>query len=209
MTQVNDLQRTDEWYAARLGKLTASSFHMAVARTRSGWGASRANYRAQLVCERLTGRPTEFYVNAAMQRGIDMEPKAKALYSLLSDNNIQDEGFVDHPKIAMSGASPDGLIGDDGMIEIKCPNTATHIETLLYDNVDTKYVQQMQWQMACTGRQWCVFVSFDDRLPPAMQLYQVVYPRDNKMISEMEDQAVKFLNEVDDEIVKLTEKYNG
>src|SRR5690606_6597640 len=143
---------------ARLGRVTASRIADVTAATRNGWGASRANYKAELVAERLTGQPAQRFISGAMQHGIDTEPDAILAYEFFTDQTVEPVGFVDHPTIAMSGASPDGLIGDDGLVEVKCPNTATHLDTLLGGAIPDKYLKQMQWQMACTGRQWCDFV---------------------------------------------------
>ena len=201
-------QRTDAWFQARLGKVTASKVADIIAKTQSGYSASRANYMAQLVCERLTGQKGEGFTNAALQHGIDTEPLARASYEALRDILVDEVGFVPHPSIIMAGASPDGLVGDDGLLEIKCPNTATHIETLMSKTVPGKYNTQMQFQMACTGRQWCDFVSFDNRLPEQFQLFVKRVPRDDKFIKQMEDEVVKFLNELDIKIAQLMELKN-
>ena len=172
-------QNSAEWLAARCGSLGASSIADMVAKTRTGWGASRFNLAARIVCERLTGTPQESYTNAAMQWGHDTEPQARAMYEFMRDVAVQQVGLVLHPSINKSHASPDGIVGDDGLIEIKCPNTATHIETLLSEDVEGKYVKQMQWQMACCGRAWCDFVSFDPRLPAEMQMFVQRVARDD------------------------------
>jgi putative phage-type endonuclease len=179
-----------------------------IAKTKTGSSATRDNYMAQLVCERLTGQKGESFTNAAMQHGTDTEPLARAAYEALQDVLVDEVGFVPHPAIIMAGASPDGLVGDDGLLEIKCPNTATHIETLLSQSVPGKYNTQMQFQMACTGRQWCDFVSFDNRLPDELQLFVKRVPRDNEFIKQMEDEVVKFLNELDIKIAQLMELKN-
>jgi putative phage-type endonuclease len=189
-------QKSPEWFKARLGKVTASRVADVMARTKSGYSASRANYMAELICERLTGQPAERFSNAAMQWGTDNEPHAKASYSFMRDAAIEDVGFVSHGSISDFGASPDGLIGADGLIEIKCPNTATHLETLLSDSIDGKYMTQMQVQMSCTGRQWCDFVSFDPRLPVDMQLFVRRVERDNARIAEIESEVSAFLGEI-------------
>lgn len=189
-------QRSPEWYAARLGKVTASRVSDLMARTKSGYSASRANYMAELICERLTGAPAEKFTNAAMQWGVDTEPAAKRTYSFMHDASVSDVGFVAHSSIADFGASPDGLIGTDGLLEVKCPNTATHIETLLGDSIDGKYITQMQVQMACTGRSWCDFVSYDPRLPVDLQLFVKRVERDDKRISEIEAEVCAFLEEL-------------
>ena len=137
------VQGTPEWHAIRLGKVTASRVADVMAKTKTGYGASRANYMAELIAERLTGAPAERYTNAAMQWGTDKEPEARALYEFLTDAAVAQIGFVAHPTISMSGASPDGLVGYDGLVEIKCPNTATHIDTLLGVSGPSKYMLQM------------------------------------------------------------------
>ena len=156
-------QGTDAWFQARLGKATGSRIADIVAKTKTGYSTSRENYMAQLICERMTGKVAESYSNSAMQWGTETEPLARAAYEVKTGLTVNQIGFVDHPSILMTGASPDGLVGDSGMIEIKCPNTATHIETLLSGKVPTKYLTQMTWQMCCTGRHWTDFVSYDPR----------------------------------------------
>lgn len=200
-------QRTDEWFAARLGKATASRISDIVARTKSGYSTSRANYAAQLVCERLTGVKVETFTNTAMQWGVDTEVEARAAYSFMRDVDVEEVGFIDHPAVSFAGASPDGLVGADGMVEIKCPISATHIDTLLNDTVADKYFVQMQWQMACTGRKWCDFVSYDPRLPEEMRLYVRRFPRDEDRIKELTDEVAKFLREVDATVAALKARY--
>lgn len=197
------VQGTEEWKQARLGKVTASRVADVIAKTKTGWGASRKNYAAELVAERLTGVPAESYTNAAMQWGLDTEPQARAAYAFFQDEEVEEIGFAVHPKISLSGASPDGLVGDVGMVEIKCPNTATHIDTLLTKTVPAKYVTQMQWQMACTNREWCDFVSFDPRMPEDLRLFVHRVKRDDKMIAELETAVTEFLDEVDQTIKAL------
>lgn len=203
------LQRSDAWYQERLGCATASRVSDIIARTKSGWGASRSNYAAQLVVERLTMQPQENYVNSAMQHGIVAEPLAKIAYEFMYSTTIMDVGFIRHPSIVMSGASPDGLINDDGLIEVKCPSSATHIETLLGGSVPGKYVAQIQFQMACTGRQWCDFVSFDPRLPESMRLFVRRLDRDSEYIAALESMISEFLAEVDGTIRRLTATYGA
>jgi putative phage-type endonuclease len=202
------VQGSDQWFAIRVGKVTASRVADVIAKTKSGYSASRDNYMAQLVCERLTGQKGESFTNAAMQHGTETEPLARAAYEALKDVLVDEVGFVPHPSIIMAGASPDGLVGDNGLLEIKCPNTATHIETLLSESVPTKYYTQMQFQLACTGREWCDFVSFDNRLPQELQLFVKRVPRDSMYIRLMEDEIVKFLNELDIKIAQLMEIKN-
>jgi len=196
-------QRTDDWFAARIGKVTASRVTDVVAKTKSGYSASRDNYMAQLVCERLTGKPAESFSNAAMQWGTETEPLARAAYEAKMDVLVDEVGFIDHPSIVNSGASPDGLVSIDGLIEIKCPNTATHIDTLLSQTVPKKYADQIFWQMACTGRDWCDFVSYDPRLPPDLQLFIKRIPRDDKYIQLLEAEVIEFLTETAHKVAQL------
>ena len=195
-------QRTDDWFAARLGKVTASRVADVIAKTKTGYGAGRANYMADLVVERLTGQKASSFSNAAMEWGTQTEPQAKAAYAAKTGILVEDVGFIDHPTVAMSGASPDGL-AEDGLIEVKCPNTATHLEYALAELPPLKYFTQMQWQMACTGRPWCDFVSYDPRLPERLQLLVVRVPRDDDYIKMLEQEVTTFLQELDDKLNKL------
>lgn len=200
-------QRSAGWFAQRLGKLTASRIADALAKTKGGWGASRANLMAQLVAERLTGERQESYTSPAMVWGTEVEPHARAAYEFYADATVVEIGFVDHPVIEMSGASPDGLVGDDGLVEIKAPLTSTHIETLLGGSVPQKYVLQMQWQMACTGRKWCDFISFDPRMPENMRLFVKRLKRDDVLIKSLENDVIDFLGEVDRKVDDLRKLY--
>jgi putative phage-type endonuclease len=200
-------QRTDDWFNDRLGKVTASCIYKVMAKTKTGYGADRANYMAQLVTERLTSAREESYSNAAMVWGIETEAQARAAYEFTTGLSVAEIGFIPHPAIEMSGASPDGLVNALGLIEIKCPNAATHIATLTGAGIDRKYLLQMQWQMACTERQWCDFASFDPRLPLEMQLHVERVKRDDALIEEIETEVRKFLAEVDGTVADLTERY--
>lgn len=200
-------QGSDEWRIARLGKIGASMVADATARTKTGWGASRANLAARLVAERLTGNLTETFTNDAMRWGTEQEPAARSFFEFVTGVTVERVGLVLHPKIEHAVASPDGLIGDDGLIEIKCPNTATHIETLLSGKPDSRYTKQMQWQMACTGRQWCDWVSFDPRMPGEMQMFVHRVKRDDDMIRELEAQVSEFLAEVARTVDDLVARY--
>lgn len=202
-------QGSPEWFAARIGKVTASRVSDLMAKTKSGYSTSRANYMAELLCERLTGSKSEGFTSAAMQWGVDQEENAKAAYCFMRDAEIAPAGFDLHPVIADFGASPDGYVGNDGLLEIKCPNTATHIETLLNGGIDGKYILQMQTQMAVTGRQWCDFVSFDPRLPADMQLFVHRVARDGGKIAEIEGEVRAFLDELSAKLSKLNAKYSA
>jgi putative phage-type endonuclease len=200
-------QGTLEWFAARCGKATASRIADIIAKTKSGPAASRKNYAAELVAERLTGKVAESFQSAAMRHGTETEPEARAAYAFYRDVEIEQVGFVDHPSIPMAGASPDGLVDDDGLVEIKCPNTATHIETIFTGKIDTKYVHQMDWQMACTGRLWCDFVSFDPRLPEAMAIWISRVERNDERIGFLEREVEIFLDEVAETVARLKERF--
>lgn len=196
-------QGSPEWHAIRLGRVTASRVHDVIAKTKSGYTAGRANYEAELIAERLTGMPADRFVNDAMRWGTETEAQARAAYSFLQDVDVAEVGFVPHPTIEMAGASPDGLVGDDGLLEIKCPNTATHLATLFGATIPVKYASQMQWQLACTGRQWCDWVSFDPRMPERHQLFVQRVPRDDAIIAAMEDEVRAFLFEIERKIRRL------
>lgn len=195
------------WHNLRLGKVTASKVADIIAKTKTGYSASRANYAAQLITERLTGLPTEGFTNAAMQWGTETEPEARAAYEFNRAETVVEVAFVPHPTIGETGASPDGLVGEEGLVEIKCPNTATHIETLIGGAVPAKYVTQMQWQMACTGRKWCDFVSFDPRMPESMRFFCQRVERDDSFIAETEKEVIAFLNEVRGKVIELRRRY--
>ena len=199
-------QRTDEWYQARLGKVTASRIADVMAKTKTGYGATRIKYMDQLLDEIVTGQPTSGFTNAAMQHGIDTEPKARAAYELITGNTVAEVGFCDHPTIVQAGASPDGLVDADGMLEIKCPNTSTHRQFLVSSKIDRKYVLQMQWQMACCDREWCDFVSFDDRLMDGSKHCKIVrVGRDDDLIAKITDEVVTFLAELNNELKQFEE----
>jgi putative phage-type endonuclease len=201
------IQGSPEWLQLRAGRVTASRVADVVARTKSGYGASRANYMAELIAERLTGIPAPSFTNAAMQHGVEQEPHARRAYAELMGVEVVEVPFVEHPEIAMFGCSPDGLVGDDGLVEIKAPNTATHLDTLLSETVPSKYVIQMQVQMAVCGRDWCDFASFDPRLPPNMALFVRRIDRDVSLILELESEVAAFLAEIDAKVEALTARY--
>jgi putative phage-type endonuclease len=161
----------------------------------------------RLICERLTGTVQASFTNAAMIHGTETEPEARRAYEFFVDRDVQQVGFVPHPTIAMAGASPDGLVGDDGLLELKCPNSATHIETLLLGRIPEKYHFQMQFQMACTGRQWCDFASYDNRLPERMRLFVKRVARDADAILEIETAVVAFLAEINETVTQLQARY--
>ena len=198
-------QGSPEWFAQRCGKATASRISDIVAKTKSGYSTSRANYMAQLVVERMTNQVAESYTNAAIEWGVEHEPFARGAYEAKTGNLVDQVGAIDHPSIPMSAASPDGLVGDEGCLEIKCPNTATHIETILGEEPAKKYYDQVQWQLRCANRKWCDFVSFDPRMPAHLQLFVKRIERNDVYIAELEREVSQFLAEVDDKVKKLNE----
>ena len=200
-------QRSPEWFAVKCGVVSASRVADIIAKTKSGYSSSRANYMAQLVCERATGTVEPSFTNAAMEWGTEKEPLAREAYSVKTGNLVTEVGFIRHPYLE-AGASPDGMVGSN-LIEIKCPNTATHIDTLLSQTVPTKYITQMQWQMACTGALWCDYVSYDPRMEPRLQLFVKRVDRDGEYIKELEGEVSAFLAELELKIKALQEINNG
>lgn len=197
-------QRSDEWYRARCGQLGASQVSKAISKGRGGAESStKRNLIAEIVAMRLTGTAPEGFSSAAIQWGIDNEPLARSAYEISKGIFVDEDGWIPHPSIEWTGCSPDGLVGDDGLVEIKCPNTATHLDYLLAGEPPAEYKNQMLWQMECTGRKWCDFVSYDPRMPEDMQLFVVRYMRDDERLKELREGVVKFLDEVNEMLVKL------
>jgi len=211
-------QRTDEWFAARIGLVTASRIADVMAQTRTGYSASRETYMNDLLTERLTGKPAKSFTNAPMQHGIDTEPQARATYELFTGNTVIETGFHLHPTIPQAGASPDGLINDNqeavsgkatnreykgGLLEIKCPQPPAHSAILDKRKIPHKYRLQMQWQLACTGRAWCEFVSFNPDFPPPFDMFIERVTRDDDLITLMEREVLRFLAELDGKLTKL------
>jgi putative phage-type endonuclease len=204
-------QRSDEWHKIRMGKVTASRISDVIAKTKTGVSTSRQNYLIQLVSERLTGKKGDSFVNQAMLDGIEREGAARALYERTRGVSVTEVGFFDHPVIKNSGASPDGAVNAEedgkyvGLIEIKCPIETTHTNTLMSKWIPNKYVPQMQWQMACTGAKWVDFISYNPNFPVELQLFVSRLHRDDDFIKELEEEVIKFLDEVDKTIIKLKE----
>lgn len=192
-------QRSAEWFQARLGKATASRFKDVLAKLRNGTeSASRKNYRAQLVIERLTGQQAERFTSQAMIWGTETEDLARLAYTLATTNLVEEVGFIQHPSL-QAGASPDGLVGLDGQIEIKCRLTAGHIETLRSGHMPPEHLPQVQGQLWITGRKWCDFVSYEPTLPENARLFIERIERDDEYIANLEAELVKFLEDVDSE----------
>lgn len=203
MTDAALIQRSPEWLAARVGSLGASQIHEALARTKTGWGASRANLRARLVVERLTGKPLDTFQSQAMLTGIEREPEARAAYAFERDVDVVEVGLIRHPSIPRTHASPDGLVGDDGMVELKAPQPAAHLELLTERAIPEKYVLQCLWQMACAGRAWVDFASYNPDFPERMRLWVRRIDRNDERIAEMEREVKRFLSEVDEALAVL------
>ena len=201
------IQGSPEWFAFRLGKVSASRMGDLMAKTKSGYSTSRKNYMSELICQRLTGTREEGFTSSAMQRGIDVEPIARSRYEIEHDVMVEEIGCIAHPTIEGFVASPDGLVGDKGSLEIKCCNTSTHIEFLKTAKIPAKYEKQMTAQMLCAERKWCDFVMFDDRLPEKLSFSCVRYHLDEKAAQEMEQEVIEFLAEMDSEI-KILENLN-
>ena len=196
-------QGTPEWHQMRLGKVTASRVADILARTKTGPSASRQNYLIELALQRTTGISQESYTNSSMEWGVQNEGSARVAYEVKSGNFVDQVPFIDHPSIEWFGCSPDGLVSDRGLVEIKCPNSATHWEYFKAKEPPKKYFIQMQAQIAVTGRDWCDFVSFDPRMPDRSQLLIVQVPRDETFIAEMEEEIKKFLDEVEVEVKQM------
>lgn len=189
-------QGSAEWLAERCGQVTASRIADVMATVKKGESAKRSGYKMELLAEIVTGDTADHYVSPAMDYGIEYEPVARAAYEMAQGVEVQSIGYVRHPNIPRSGASPDGLVGDDGLVEIKVPTTRTHLEYFLAGAVPAEYKPQMLWQMACSGRQWCDFVSYDPRLPEEFGLLIVRFERDEEAITEMEESVRTFIGEL-------------
>lgn len=208
MKIVDCIQGSPEWHAARCGRVTASRVADIMRKIKSGGvSASRNTYMGELVAERLSGMVSDGFKSKAMEWGSETEDQGRDFYSFMKNVDPVKVGLVIHPTIEMAAASPDSLIGDDGLLELKCPNSATHIASLKGAPINPDYMTQMQWQMACTGRQWCDHVSFDPRMPADMQLLVRRVPRDGVRIVELEREVVRFLSEVDESIAELVALY--
>ena len=198
------VQGSEAWLRSRMGKVTASRVADVMAKTKTGPSASRQSYMDQLVVEILTGQRADSFSSTAMQWGTDTEPLARAAYEARVGEFVDETGFHLHPRIEQSGASPDGLIGE-GLLEIKCPNSSTHIEYLVSKKAPTKYVIQMQWQLAVMNRPWCDFLSFDPRMPRELQMFLVRVERDDAYIQTLENEVEAFLGELNQRVNQLRE----
>ncbi len=203
-------QRTAEWFQARLGKVTASNVYNVLSKTAKGLPTSKyEDYKTKLMTERLIEEISQSYTTPAMQWGIAYEENALREYEFIYDAEVTRCGFIPHPKMKMAGASPDGLIGEDGLIEVKCPQSTTHLRFFMYDEIKPEYIAQMQFQMACTGRKWCDFISYNPNFVGKstglrMKVKRVL--RDEKHIEEINKAVEIFLGEIEQEMQKILAK---
>jgi len=200
------VQGTPEWRQQRVGCVTASRIKDVLAQGRgSAKSATRENYLTEKVLESLTGEPVEDDISRFpdVAWGIECEPLGRAAYEAHCGVLVSEVGMILHPRIAQAGASPDGLVRTDGMVQIKCPKTKTHLAYLLAGGVPAEYQPQMQWEMACTGRAWNDFASFDPRLPHDLQLFVARLKRDDAAIAAYESAVEEFLSEVSATLARL------
>jgi putative phage-type endonuclease len=204
MNYADLIQGSDEWKAARTGLITGSRMSDVLAKLKGGGEAkSRSDYRMELVAERLTGLPAEQYVNGYMVRGTEMEPLARASYEVLFDTVVTQVGLIVHPEMPFAASSPDGLVGSEGVLEIKCPKTTTHLRWRQKNSCPEEHVAQLYWELCCTGREWADFVSYDPRLPERLQLFAVrVFP-EKELMAQMESEVTKFNTELEEAICQL------
>jgi predicted phage-related endonuclease len=200
-------QGSEEWRQARCGSVGASDAPRVVRRTKTGYSADRDSLMAAKVVERLTGVPVEIFKTAAMLQGTAREPDARMLYSIIKGVEVEEVGLVPHPLIKGAHASPDGYVGLTGLVEIKSPMPAAHLDTLLGEQISNDHLVQMQWQMACTGRHWCDYVSFNPDFPTSMQMWVQRVPRDARFIGELEAEIKTFIRELDQKIDRLSRRY--
>ena len=198
---MNILQRNENWHADRCGKVTASRIKDIDAKPAKGKAHNALTLT--ILAERLTGVQEETKINQLMQWGIDQEPYAITAYENETGAFVCETGFIDHPVISNSGASPDGLVGKDGQIEVKCPSTTTHINTLLTRKVPDEHMPQITWQLACTRRKWCDFVSYDPRLPEHLRLVVIRVNAEDLDIAGIEQSVIRFNQKIDQIIAKL------
>jgi len=199
------IQGSPEWITARLGFVSASNIDSVMSKGKSGEAIGRKKYKTRLVAERLTGQPVESYSNDAMAWGVQTEGEARMAYEAATGTFVDQTGFWKHPEIQWVGCSPDGLIGEDGGCEYKCPNTTTHLDYLFTQEIPSDYYKQIQMNLWVTGRKWWDFCSYDPRLPEKNRLFIKRVERDNPMIEAMELEVKQFLKEVEELIIKLGE----
>ncbi|UNE54872.1 lambda exonuclease family protein [Bartonella machadoae] len=203
-------QRTAEWFQARLGKVTASNVYNILSRTAKGLPTSKyEDYKIKLMTERLTGEISQSYITPSMQWGIEHEEDALKEYEFIYDADVIKCGFIPHPTIEMAGASPDGLIGEDGLVEVKCPQSTTHLRFFMYDEIKPEYIAQMQFQMACTGRKWCHFISYNPQFvgrSTGLRMKVKRIHRDDEQIEQLTKAVEVFLAEIEQDMEQILTK---
>jgi hypothetical protein len=202
------LQGTDEWRQARCGSVGASDAPRVVRRIKSGgYSADRESLLWEKVIERVTGVPFEIPKSFAMNQGTEREPDGRLTYSIIKGVEVLEVGIVPHPTIKGAHCSPDGFVGAKGLVELKCPEKKAHGELLINETISNDYLVQMMWQLGCTARDWCDFVSFNPDFPRAMQLFVKRVPRDQTLIAELEREISTFIKEVDRKVEQLARRY--
>ncbi|UNE54435.1 lambda exonuclease family protein [Bartonella machadoae] len=203
-------QRTAEWFQARLGKVTASNVYNILSKTAKGLPTSKyEDYKIKLMTERLTGEISQSYITPSMQWGIEHEEDALKEYEFIYDADVIKCGFIPHPTIEMAGASPDGLIGEDGLVEVKCPQSTTHLRFFMYDEIKPEYIAQMQFQMACTGRKWCHFISYNPQFvgrSTGLRMKVKRIHRDDEQIEQLTKAVEVFLAEIEQDMEQILTK---
>ena len=199
-------QGTDEWRLARVGSVGASDAPKVMRKTKTGFSADRDSLLTEKIYERLTGKPWPSFVTAAMQQGIEREPEARTLYSVVKGHDVDEVGIVPHPTIKSSHASPDGYVGERGLVELKCPEARAHMKLLDDGSIPNDHAVQMAWQLCCTGRDWCDYVSYNPDLPIKLQLFIRRVPRDEARNRELEREIARFVEEIDRKVEKLSRR---
>jgi predicted phage-related endonuclease len=201
------LQGSDEWRQARCGSVGASDAPRVVRRTKSGYSADRESLMAEKVLERLTGAPVEIFKTQAMLQGTAREPEARMLYEVVRGAEVAEVGLIPHPSIKGTHCSPDGFVGEAGLIEIKAPMAAAHLNTLLTETISEAHLVQVMWQLSCTRRSWCDYVSYNPDFPAPMQVWIKRVVRDAAFIGELEREIATFIKEIDRKVEQLSRRY--
>ena len=196
-------QGTDEWKMARLGHVSASNLDAVMAKVKTGEAKTRLDYKIRVATEQITNAIQDSYSNQYMEWGIEQEPFARMAYEARTESFVEKTGFWKHPDIKWFGCSPDGLVGDDGLIEIKCPKSTTHVKYLLDNQLPDDYYWQVHGQMLVTGRKWVDFISFDPRMPEHKQLFIIRVNRDEEVMAQLKVAVIGFLGEVDEMIQRI------
>jgi len=204
------IQGSDEWFAVRNGKITASKLSDLMRKTKYGESTYKSRLRMELAIERITGKSaSDNFMNKAMHDGVEREPDARKLFEAVTGKEVALCGSFDHPEVVNSSASPDGLLrGENAVLELKCPTHITHAKNLLSETMPKNYEYQVQWQIACTESEYAYFASYHPDFPPELRLKWVKVLRDNIMILDIEDAVRQFDIEVEDLIIKLKKGAN-